>query len=252
MMLRAYLVDDESLAIDRLTRLLVNTGRVEVVGASTNPRTAIEFLGSNSADVLFLDIQMPGMTGFELLAKLPSPPIVIITTAYDQYALKAFEVNSIDYLLKPVDPVQLDRALSKAERLRGSVPDIRKLLEEVAVSVRRGPAEYPDRIASRTGERVSFIELSRVTHFQAEDKLTFAVADGKAHCVDHTISDLEERLDPKRFIRIHRATLMNADWVREIAPTFAGALVVRLKDARGTELTVARSRARDVKAKLGF
>lgn len=255
MSLRAYIVDDEPLAVDRLLRLLANTRRIEILGSSTDPQAALEFLARYPVDVLFLDIQMPGITGFELLAKLPSQPVVVFTTAYNQYALKAFEMNSIDYLLKPIDPLHLERALNKIERMCGSLraaADFRKLFEDVASSVRQRARDYPDRIATRVGARVCFLDLARVTHFYAEDKLTYAVAEGKLHCVDHTLSGLEQRLDPKRFIRIHRATLLNVEWVKDIALTFAGSYVVRLKDAKQTELTVARNRAHEVKARLGF
>src|SRR5882762_7980763 len=113
--LRAYLVDDEYLALRRLSKLLLATKRVKIIGSTSDPTVAKRFLASEPVDVVFLDIQMPDMNGFELLAKLTTQPIVIFTTAYDQYALKAFEVNSVDYLLKPVDPQQLDRALRKLE-----------------------------------------------------------------------------------------------------------------------------------------
>ncbi len=117
MKLRAYLVDDEPLALKRLARLLEQTGRVEVTGSTTVPEEAVEALASSPPDVCFLDIHMPRLNGFEVLARLPIQPMVIFTTAYDQYALKAFAVNSVDYLLKPVDPEQLERALTKIERL---------------------------------------------------------------------------------------------------------------------------------------
>src|SRR5437763_9547384 len=160
MKLRAYIVDDEQLAIDRLVRLLAKAARIEIVGSTTSPQTALEFLRDNAPDVLFLDIQMPGMTGFDLLSKLTAQPIVIFTTAHDEYALQAFEVNSIDYLLKPIDPQQLDRALNKIERLRANAPvvDYRKLLEDVTASMRRPPMAHPDRIASRAGDRIRFLE----------------------------------------------------------------------------------------------
>ena len=116
---RVYLVDDEPLAVERLDRLLRELPGIELVGSTTDAAAAIQFLNRQPVDALFLDIQMPGMNGFELLAQLTAEPFVIFTTAYDQYALKAFEVNSIDYLLKPVDPEQLRRALGKLERLRG-------------------------------------------------------------------------------------------------------------------------------------
>lgn len=255
MSLRVYIVDDEPLAVDRLKRLLAKTQKVEILGSSTDPHSALEFLMRHPVDVLFLDIQMPGITGFELLAKLPSQPLVIFTTAYDQYALKAFEMNSIDYLLKPINPLHLERALNKIERMCGSLraaADFRKLFEDIASSMGPRERDYPDRIATRLGQRICFLDLARVTHFYAEDKLTYAVCDGKRHCVDHTLSGLEQRLDPKRFIRIHRATLLNLEWVKDVAPTFAGSYVVRLKDARQTELTIARNRAHEVKVRLGF
>src|SRR2546423_7895854 len=116
--LRAYLVDDEMLALKRLRRLLQATGRIEIVGSTTEPSTALKFLLNESVDLLFLDIQMPGMNGFELLAKLTTQPTVIFTTAYNKYALRAFEVNSIAYLLKPVEPEQLERALNKLDLLQ--------------------------------------------------------------------------------------------------------------------------------------
>src|SRR6478609_3300218 len=119
-MIRAFVVDDEALAVKRLARMLEETGRVEVVGTSTDPVDALAALGGNAPDVLFLDIQMPGMTGFEMLSMLDPQPLVIFTTAYDQYALQAFEVNSIDYLLKPVEERHLARALDKIERWRQS------------------------------------------------------------------------------------------------------------------------------------
>src|SRR2546421_11480275 len=116
--LRAYLVDDEMLALKRLSRLLQATGRIELLGSTTDPATALKFLNSETVDILFLDIQMPGMNGFELLSNLTVQPMVIFTTAYDEYALRAFGVNSIDYLLKTVEPEQLDRALRQLELLR--------------------------------------------------------------------------------------------------------------------------------------
>ena len=255
MNLRAYIVDDEPLAIERLAGLLERTGRVSILGSSISPSKALRFLQSQSVDILFLDISMPGMTGFDLLAKLPSPPNVVFTTAYDQYALKAFEVNSIDYLLKPIEASHVDRALNKVDRLRAATPPtihFEKMFKELAASLRRGAPDYPERIASRSGDRVCFIDLVRVTHFYAEDKLTYAVADGRIYCVDHTITALEQRLDPKRFVRIHRATLLNSAWVKEVVSTFGGSVVVRLKDAQRTELAIARNRISDVKKHLGL
>jgi two-component system LytT family response regulator len=260
--LRAYLVDDEPLALERLRRLLAGYEELTIAGAATDPAEALQVLSADagkSIDVLFLDIQMPGMTGFELLARLPEQPFVIFTTAYDEYALRAFEVNSIDYLLKPIEAEPLDRAIRKLERLRPIAKpawqqsrDLPELLRELASSLRGEPHEYPRRIASRIGERISFVDLEKVTHFQALDKLTYAIADGRQHSVDQTINDLEHRLDPARFLRIHRAVLVNIDWIQEVNSWFAGKVVVTLKDARHTQLPVARDRVRILKTRLGI
>jgi len=256
MKLRAYLVDDEPLALQRLKRLLNRTGRVDVIGSTTDPEEAVAALESETPDVCFLDIQMPRLDGFEMLARLPTQPLVVFTTAYEQYALKAFSVNSADYLLKPVELDQLERAITKIESLRSmgapSQQDLHALLKDLTESVRQTRIDYPNRIASRLGDRLWFIDLPRVTHFYAEDKLTYAAADGKTYCVDSTISELELRLDPKKFIRIHRSTLLNIDWIKEVTSLPGGGLNVRLKDARETDLTVARDRAREFKSRLGF
>ena len=259
-LLRAYLVDDEPLAIERLRRLLAGFDSLEIVASSTDPAEALEYLnGSRSQpiDVLFLDIQMPGLSGFDLLARLAVQPFVIFTTAFDEYALRAFEVNSIDYLVKPIEPAQLARSLKKLGRLR-PVPkpdwqlDSAALLEELAASLRGQRPDYPRRIASRVGERISFLDLDAVTHFIAHDKLTYAAVDGRRHNIDLTIAELERRLDPARFLRIHRSALVNIDWIHEVNSWFAGKVIVSLKDPQHTQISVARDRVRILKSRLGI
>jgi two-component system, LytTR family, response regulator len=260
--LRAFLVDDEPLAIERLQRLLASFHEIEIAGTATDPAKAVAALSDANSypiDVLFLDIQMPGMNGFELLAHLTVQPFVIFTTAYDQHALRAFETNAIDYLLKPIEPEQLERALKKLGRIRPLTkpdwqqsPSLPQLLKELTTSLREGHVSYPNRIASRVGERISFLSLDEVTHFIAHDKLTFAVIDGRRHCVDQTIADLEHRLDPAKFLRIHRSALVNVDWIHEVNSWFAGKVVLTLKDAQHTQLSVARDRVRVLKDRLGI
>ena len=260
--LRAYLVDDEPLAIERLQRLLAAFASIEIAGSATDPARALEFLKSADGcaiDVLFLDIQMPGMNGFELLSRLERQPFVIFTTAFDQHALRAFETNAIDYLLKPIEAEHLKRAIGKLGRLQPVVkpdwqqsPDLPAMLRDLAASLQRRQVGYPQRIASRVGERISFLPLDDVTHFLAHDKLTYAVLNGKRACVDQTIADLEQRLDPAKFLRIHRAALVNVDWVHEVNSWFAGKVVLTLKDDQHTQLTVARDRVRSVKERLGI
>jgi two-component system LytT family response regulator len=260
MMLSAYIVDDERLAVQRLTRLVEATGRLSIAGSNTDPEAALEFLNAHPVDVLFLDIQMPALNGFELLAKLERDPFVIFTTAYDQYALNAFAVNSIDYLLKPIEVERLDRALDKLDRIHASgartlhadeasTRDIRSLARELASQL--AGTRRLERIASRVGDRTMVLDVARVTHFYSKDKLTFAVVNGRDHVIDHTLNALEERLDPRRFVRIHRSTIVNASLVQELYPGVDG-MLVRLKDDRKTELSVARDRVRDLKERLGI
>jgi len=255
MKLRAYLVDDEPLALERLRRLLEQTGKVDVAGSTTVPEEAVAALAADPPDVCFLDIQMPRLSGFDVLAKLPRQPIVIFTTAYDQYALKAFGVNSVDYLLKPIEPEALERALRKIEALReagrSDHSDLQALLRQVTESLRDARPEYLERIASRLGDRIWFLDLDRVTHFYAEDKLTYASSEGKAYCVDHAIADLEKKLDPKKFLRIHRSTMVNLARIKEVTSLPGGTLNIRLNDAKGTDLTVARDRVREFKMRAG-
>jgi two-component system LytT family response regulator len=249
-MIRAYIVDDERLAIERLSRLLERTGRVEVAGTSTDPEVALKELAGAAPDVLFLDIQMPALTGFDLLERLELDVPVIFTTAYDEYALQAFSVNSIDYLLKPVDPERLDRALDKLSRLGGPRPDVRSLARELAAHLNH--TRRVERVASRVGDRTTLLDVGRITHFVARDKLTFAISGGREHVVDFTLAQLERQLDPRRFIRIHRSTLVNAAFVVELHSDADGALVIRLRDDTKTELSVARDRERLLKERLGL
>ncbi len=258
--LRAYLVDDEPLAVERLRRLLAKYDSLDVTGSATDPQEAVAFLnGERNIDVLFLDIQMPGMNGFDLLARLAVQPFVIFTTAYDQYALRAFEVNSIDYLLKPIEAEQLERALAKLGRLRPVVkpdwqqnPELPAVLKELAAALLGQRVEYPRRIASRIADRIAFLDLDTITHFVARDKLTYAVVNGREHSVDQTIADLERKLDPQKFFRIHRALLLNLDWVRQANVSFAGKVTILLKDERGTQLPVARDRVRLLRSRMEF
>ena len=248
-MLRAYIADDERLAVQRLSRLLESTGRVELVGSTTDPEEALTFLAKHPVDALFLDIQMPGLTGFELLERLERAVAVVFTTAYDRYALNAFDVNSIDYLLKPIEPERLTRALDKLERYKGTGPDMRALARQLAAEL--APHRRLERLASRVGERTTVLDVARISHFFAQDKLTFAASGGRDHVIDYALAELDEQLDSRRFVRIHRATIVNLAFVQELYPGVDG-ILVRLKGDTKTELSVARDRVRELKERLGI
>ncbi len=252
--MRAFLVDDELLALNRLERLLRADGRVQPTRKFTDPFAALEAIQSQPPDLLFLDIEMPELTGFELLKRLDDQPIVIFTTAYDRYALEAFGANTVDYLLKPIEPARLALALTKIQKLKDVASGERNWKEMVSSLSRLAALgkAFPERIASRTGDKIEFVDLAAVTHFFAQDKLTFAATAGKNYAVDRTIQQLENEMDPRRFLRIHRSSMVNLDYVREFHSWFAGRALLRLKDANNTEIAVARDRVRALKERLGI
>lgn len=220
---RVFVVDDEELAVRRLVRMLEATERVEIAGTATDPRDAIARITDDIAAV-FLDISMPEVGGFAVARRVPPGTVIVFTTAHDQHALRAFEVNALDYLVKPVRAEDLSRALDKLARRRG------------------GP-----RITSRVGDRTHVVELERVTHFQAEDKLTYAITADRSYVVDDSIAALEERHAADGFFRIHRATLVRLTAITEV---LANPPRVRLRGSEH-ELAVARDRVRTLKQLLG-
>jgi len=247
---RVFLVDDEPLALRRLARMLEATGRVEIAGQSSDPEAALaEIAAVHDLDLVFLDISMPDLDGFEVCARLPPGVMVVFTTAHDEHALRAFQTNAIDYLLKPVRDDDLARALDKLDRLRAlPVSDARdQLARTMSVILAARP---PDRIGSRLGDKIHLIDLERITHFLAEDKLTYAVTAERSFVIEPSIATLEERYARAGFFRIHRATLVRLSAIVELASTADGTRV-RLADGK-TELPVARERTRALKDKLGL
>jgi two-component system LytT family response regulator len=241
---KVFLVDDEALALKRLARLLED--RVEIVGQSTDPVAAVGAIARADIDLVFLDISMPELDGFGVAAQLPPSVMVVFTTAHDEHALRAFEVNAIDYLLKPVREEELARALDKLERLR-ALPDANAQLAAAMARIALAGPRAPERIASRIGDKIQLVELERITHFVAEDKLTYAHAGGKSYVVDQSIADLEAR--HAAFFRIHRATLVRLDAIVELHAAPDG---TRVRLADGSEVAVARERVRSLKDRLGL
>ena len=250
--LRAFLIDDEPLALTRLARLLDATGRVEIVGRATDPSEGVAAIATRPIDVLFLDIHMPGLSGFDVLKRLPAGPAVVFTTAHDEHAIRAFEVNAVDYLLKPIERARLDAALDRvaARRARAGDDDLRDVLSRLAHSLRGAP--FLEHFAARVRERVQLIPVGDVTHVLARDRATYAVTTSARHMLDSTLTELERRLDPARFLRINRGILVNIQWIGELRAEPGGHLAVRLKDAAHTELAVSRDRARALKERLGL
>lgn len=255
--LRAFLVDDEPLALKRLSRLLVETGKIEIVGQTTEPLEALQIIPTLEIDAIFLDIQMPELTGFELLQKLTNYPPVIFTTAFDEFALKAFEVFSVDYLLKPIEAERLEKTLEKLEKLISEKQtDTINLQNFLASWTNNSVVERIrpfDKVASRIGGKVLILTVSEIACFFAEDKMTFAQnIEGKQFPIDYSLNELENKLDIRFFLRVHRNSIVNINFVDEVHGWFSGKVLVRLKGTKKTEIVVARDRVKILKEFLGM
>ena len=248
-MLRVLIVDDEHLARQAMRRLLA-AHPVEIVGEATGGAEAAELIRREKPDLAFLDVQMPGCDGFEALAKLDpaATPAVVFVTAYDEHALRAFEVHAVDYLLKPYDDARFASALQRGkDEVRGRQADtvnsrLTQLLDYLQQSGERAPApredSVGDRILVKSSGEIFFLKADEIDWIEADgDYMKFHVA-GRTHLTRETMARLEARLDPKRFIRIHRSTIVNIDRLRKLSPSFAGEYAVILND--GTKLKLSR------------
>jgi two-component system LytT family response regulator len=256
---RAAIIDDEELAIKRLRRMLAVRPEIEVVGEASNVRNGVACVKANKVDLAFLDIHLPDGTGFDVLQQLGSePPLVVFTTGYDKYALQAFEAAGIDYLLKPVEPEHLARALQKLERLANKADRAGfegRLKEWLHGWTAPAPntASYVQKLTVRLGERALLVDLSEVGYFDAKDKYVFMhTTAGKEYIVEHTLAELEAKLDPKRFVRVHRSTIVNADQIREIQNWFGGKYRLLLRDKSSSELVVSKGMAANLRAIVSF
>ena len=227
---RCVVIDDEKPARDRVKRLLAAHPDFRVVGEAADAEAAVRLIDETTPDLCFLDVQMPEGTGFDVLERVRHVPHVVFVTAYDRYAVPAFEVRSIDYLLKPVGSERFAEALDRArERIDAAGPARRILdeLDELRRSVGRGgvTAPPPDRISARRGSRILLLDPEEIVWFEAEDTLVFARTAGGRFLVDRTLSDLERQLEGQ-FFRAHRGCLVNLGRIAEIRPGDAGACTI--------------------------
>jgi two-component system LytT family response regulator len=247
--IRALIVDDEPLARRTIRDILADDPEIEIIGECGDGLEAIEFIQNRPPDILFLDIQMPGLNGFETLSRIEPGriPVIIFVTAYDQYALRAFEVHAMDYLLKPfndqrlVDAVRQAKAQIELKEIKEISRSLLNLLgEQVASETRESPKSFLTRFMIKTGGRVIFIKASDVDWIAADDYFIKLHVKGGRHLLRMSMNELEEKLDPKMFLRIHRSTIVNFDAVRELQQTPNGEYVVVLNN--GTELKLSRGR----------
>lgn len=240
------IIDDEPPARQRLFKLLENfTDTFEVIGVAENGSVAKEKIEALKPDLIFLDIEMPELTGFELLESLTYIPIVIFCTAYDQYSLKAFDTNSIDYLLKPVRLERLQQSVNKLKLFSKTLPnqDIAGLLKELAA---KKEDQQMTSITVKKNERLIFIKLEDVSHFSADDRYVSVHSKSGLFLSDTPLSQLEQKL-PKQFLRVHRAIIINKNYVNEVQKYFNSRYVFTLQNKEKTSVTSGRSYTPQIK-----
>jgi two-component system LytT family response regulator len=231
--LRAVIVDDEELARAYVRELLIPHPEIEIAAECSNGFEAVKSAAEFSPDLLCLDVQMPKLDGFEVLELIEPGPAVIFVTAYDQYAMRAFDAHAVDYLLKPFSAERFEIALERAKARLGE----RRLPLEVAAA--RSPAERPQRIVVKEGTRVHVIPLDKLDYVEAQDDYVALHSAGKSHLKQQPIASLEAALDPTRFVRIHRSAIVNLERVARIEPYGKDSRIAILTD--GTRLPVSRS-----------
>lgn len=254
--IRTLIVDDEPLARHSLVVLLAGDPAIEVAGECKNGREALARLTEDPLDLVLLDVQMPGMDGFEVLARLPAAraPAVVFVTAHDRHALRAFEVSAVDYLLKPFDNARFARAIARAKetiRLGHARQLTERLLATLGGAAAIPPGDGPgpaDRLVVRDGARVTVVPACDIDWIEAEDYYAGIHVGARVHLLREALRDLEQRLDPSQFIRLHRSALVNVARIRELRSLPHGEAEVVLRD--GTRLPVSRGRRRAVLAAL--
>lgn len=232
--MKTLIVDDERLARIELRRLLQDFPKIDIVGEAANADEALELIEELEPDLLFLDIQMPGKNGFELLSALKgSAPDVIFTTAFDEYAIKAFEFNALDYLLKPIDTERLKEAISRVEDNQPASQE-----EEKSDSTKVDkPLRQNDQVFVKDGDRCWFVKLSKVRLFESMGNYVRLYFDDQKPLVLKSLNSLEERLDPQTFFRANRKHIINLAWIEKIEPWFSGGLLVTLQGGDKIEIS---------------
>jgi two-component system, LytTR family, response regulator LytT len=262
--LRAVLVDDEQLARDELGYLLGQVGGVEVIGQAGNGVEALTAIDRLRPDVIFLDVQMPGLTGFEVARRLVdggADAHIIFVTAFDQHAIEAFEVNAVDYLLKPVDPARLEVAVQRARRRTefnrvdparaGTAPGVSNAQLEKIVQLVAERQSRRERLAIKVGERFMLVQAEEIIYASlADESITVVTPQHTGTSNYRTLDELQARLDPSVFWRVHRSHLVNINKIKEIVPWFSRNYILRMKDAKATEIPVSRMQTRRLREYL--
>jgi DNA-binding LytR/AlgR family response regulator len=239
--MRILIVDDEAPARERLKRLLAEIEGVERINEAENGSQAIELIEREQPDLVLLDIQMPGLDGFGVIEALKTPPLIVFVTAYDEYAIRAFEVNALDYLLKPFSKERLEKAIRRAQEAQVEEQDFASRLASLLENL-TSQGHYLTRIAVRDRDHLRVLNADEVDWIGVENEQTVVHIENKAYLIHRTLTEIESRLDPILFFRAHRSVLVNLDRVKEIIPWFKGSHKLRLTSGEKVELSRAQAR----------
>lgn len=240
--MKVLIIDDERLARKELQKLLQDYAELSIIGEAANADEATAIINEKKPDLLFLDIQMPGKTGFELLESLEEIPLVVFTTAYDDFALKAFEVNAIDYLVKPVQPERLKEAIDKAQRYYSK--------KQSVVVDKNSKLGLEDQVFVKDGDKCWFVSLSNIRLFESDGNYIKVYFDNNRPMIHKSLNALDEKLDSRNFFRASRKHIVNLSWVESIEPWFNGGLMVKLKG--GDKVEVSRRQAAKFKEMMSL
>lgn len=251
-MIDCVIIDDERLARERIKNLLnSHQDDLRVIGETDNGIKGIALIEKKKPQLLFLDIQMPDMSGFEMLSKLSYHPRIIFTTAYSEYAIEAFENHTIDYLVKPISEDRFSKSISKLLNFQASPEpvDYNKLRELISMSPKQKESFS---FAVKKGNKFILLDYEDITYFKGEDKyVSICLYSGDTHITDKSLNELENTL-PDDFVRIHRSTIVNKSYIREVEKYFKGTLIIFLNDKAGTKLKSSEKYSKDLKQKLGL
>ncbi len=249
-MIRTLVVDDEPLARERVKGFLKKIPEVQLVGEAGDGTTAIELIAAQQPDLVVLDVQMPGMDGFSVLRALKDPPHVIFATAFDEYAIKAFEIEALDYLLKPFSQARLADAIG---RVRQKMADGRARSDPGAIARAAEPRRaYAMQIPVHTARKILVVPVKEIFWFAVDSRLVYAHVEGRSLMTNFTLRELEERLDPQVFFRAHKSRLVNLEQVKEIARAFGGRYRLVMRDSQSSQVELSRVQARELRARLGW
>ena len=249
MKIRTIIIEDEKLARSRLKRMLAQYDNIEILDEAQNGQEGLELIEKLQPDLIFLDIKMPLLSGFEMLTKLEKSPYIVFTTAYDQYALQAFEENTVDYLLKPISSEKLDRAIVKINKIldKGTqLPfDLVKLLHSI-----KSKTDVIKRFSVKLGDRIFLIADQDIHFFHAEDKYTFLNTAKDSYIIPFTLKELEEKLDQDLFCRVYRSFIVNIEKIESIHKWFGGKLQLKMKN--GKEVVVSQNYVNEFKERIHY